>query len=191
MNVECTKEQQRLLNPTVLDTITGFIIKDSQGDGAKRRLPQRRLNLVDANISSHCCVLNSQERMELIRKSNEVAAIMGEIENNRNQRREANKRKKQDDQAAKAARKKLQQEKQKEKENKARETCEKTMELLGEKGTVHIQKLTVPVMKDLLRFVFCSEDYKRTDLRKPALIALVTSKYEFEREYCATTGKQY
>ena len=52
------------------------------------------------------------------------------------------------------------------------------MELLGEKGTVHIQKLTVPVMKDLLRFVFCSEDYKRTDLRKPALIALVTSKYE-------------
>ena len=31
---------------------------------------------------------------------------------------------------------------------------------------------------DLLRFIFCSEDYKRTDLRKPALIALVTSKYE-------------
>ena len=116
--------------------------------------------------------------MELIRKSNEVAAIMGEIENDRIEVREANKRKKEADQAAKAARKKLQQEKQKENKNKARETCEKTMELLGGKGTVHIQKLTVPVMKDLLRFVFCSEDYKRTDLRKPALIALVTSKYE-------------
>ena len=49
--------------------------------------------------------------MELIRKSNEVAAIMGEIENDRIEVREANKRKKEADQAAKAARKKLQQQK--------------------------------------------------------------------------------
>ena len=33
-------------------------------------------------------------------------------------------------------------------------------------------------MRDLLQYVFGSEDYKRTDLRKPALIALVMSKYD-------------
>ena len=103
LNVEYSKEQQRLLNPTVLDTITGFIIKDSQGDGAKRRLPQRRLNMVDAEISSHCCILHSKERLELIRRSNEVAAIMGEIETDRIRIKEANKKKREADEAAKAA----------------------------------------------------------------------------------------
>ena len=94
LNTEYSQEQQWLLNPTVLDTITGFIIKDSQGDGAKRRLPQRRLNMVDAEISSHCCILNSKERLEPIRRSNEVAAIMGEIETDRIRIKEANKKKK-------------------------------------------------------------------------------------------------
>ena len=59
LDVNITPEQQRLLNVTMLDTITGFIIKDSQGEGAKEKLPQRRLNMVDAAISSHCCILNS------------------------------------------------------------------------------------------------------------------------------------
>eukprot|EP00593_Proboscia_inermis_P004949 CAMPEP_0171299042 /NCGR_PEP_ID=MMETSP0816-20121228/7834_1 /TAXON_ID=420281 /ORGANISM="Proboscia inermis, Strain CCAP1064/1" /LENGTH=145 /DNA_ID=CAMNT_0011774515 /DNA_START=176 /DNA_END=613 /DNA_ORIENTATION=- len=36
LDVDVTKEQQRLLNSTVLDTVTGFIIKDSQGEGAKK-----------------------------------------------------------------------------------------------------------------------------------------------------------
>ena len=94
LDVSITPEQQRLINPTTLDTITGFIIKDSQGEGAKKKLPQRRLNMVDAAISSHCCILNSTERLELIRKSNEVAAIMGEIETDRLRIREENKRKK-------------------------------------------------------------------------------------------------
>ena len=50
LNVEINKEQQRLLNPSVLDTITGYIIKDSQGGGAKLKLLQRRLNMVDTAI---------------------------------------------------------------------------------------------------------------------------------------------
>ena len=39
LDVEVTNNQQRLLNPTVLDTVAGFILKDSQGQGAKKRLP--------------------------------------------------------------------------------------------------------------------------------------------------------
>ena len=94
LDVEVTADQQRLLNPSVLDTITGFIIKDSQGEGAKKRLPQRRLNMIDGLVSSHCCVLNSAERLDLIKKSNQIAALMAEIEVDRSkQKEEARKRK--------------------------------------------------------------------------------------------------
>ena len=68
LDVQVTAAQQRLLNPSVLDTITGFIIKDSQGEGTKKILPQRHLNMIDGLVSSHCCVLNSVERLDLIKK---------------------------------------------------------------------------------------------------------------------------
>ena len=107
-----------LLNPTMLDTITGFIIKDSQGEGAKKKLPQRHLNMVDEAIFSHCCILNSAERLELIRKSNEVAAIMGELEVDRLRIREENKRKKEAEIVERAARKAAKENQRREKEKK-------------------------------------------------------------------------
>ena len=39
LDVEVTKDQARLLNPTVLDTITGYILEDSTGKKAKLKLP--------------------------------------------------------------------------------------------------------------------------------------------------------
>mmetsp|Transcript_52321 Transcript_52321/g.52712 ORF Transcript_52321/g.52712 Transcript_52321/m.52712 type:complete len:86 (-) Transcript_52321:104-361(-) len=35
LNINVTKEQQRLLNLTALNTVTGFIIKDSQRRGSQ------------------------------------------------------------------------------------------------------------------------------------------------------------
>ena len=93
-DLDITKEQQQLLNPTVLDTVTGFIIKDSQGKRAKKRLPQRRLNMIDAIVLSHCCISNSDERLELVKQSNEVAAIIGDTKLDRLKLKEASKRRK-------------------------------------------------------------------------------------------------
>ena len=178
LDIDVTKDQQRLLNPTVLDTVTGFIIKDSQGEGAKKRLPQRRLNMVDGSVSSHCCILNSTERLELVRRSNEVAAIMGEIEVDRLRAKEATKKKKDAEKAAKEARKKVQAEKNVERDNEARITCEKMMHLLNEKGEEHITRLTVPVLRALIRFVFQSDQYKRTDIRKPEWVLMAREMYQ-------------
>ena len=52
------------------------------------------------------------------------------------------------------------------------------MATINEKGLDHISKLTVPVLKHLLQYVFLSDDYKRTDIRKPELIEIVRIKYE-------------
>ena len=81
LDAKVTKDQQRLLNPSVLETITGFIIKDSIGDGAKKRI-QNRLNFIDATVALHCTVFNSEEQMQLIKEANAVAAVMANIETN-------------------------------------------------------------------------------------------------------------
>ena len=166
------------MNPSVLDTITGYIIKDSQGEAAKLKLPQRRLNMVDAAISSQCCILNSTERLELVRRSNEVAAIMGEIEIDRSRIKEAAKRKKEEKRLEKIKRQKLKHQKMKQKEKEAREICVKAMQELSEKGDGHITKLTVPVMKALIQYVFKKDAYKRTDIRKAGWVTLVQTMYE-------------
>ena len=83
LNVDVSEDQQALLNPTVLDSITGWIIKDSQGEGARKKMAKRRINLLDGKINSHCCVLNSDERQNLIQQANEVAAVMADLENER------------------------------------------------------------------------------------------------------------
>ena len=39
LDVEIKDEQKILLNPTILDTLVGYVMKDAQGSGAKLRLP--------------------------------------------------------------------------------------------------------------------------------------------------------
>ena len=53
IDVKISSDQDRLVNPTPLDCITGYTIEDAIGDRALKRLPQRRLNLIDGSISSY------------------------------------------------------------------------------------------------------------------------------------------
>ena len=133
--------------------------------------------MVDGTISSQCCVLNSEERLKLVRKANEVAAILAEIEIERIKRKEEVRKEKADKEAKKEERRKLRMEKNKQKEKEAKEVCEKTMNELAEKGAQHISKLTVKILKDLIRYVFGIDDWKDSGIRKPALKAIVECEY--------------
>ena len=53
LDVEISNYQYHLVNPTPLDCITGYIIEDAIGDRDLKRLPQRRLNIIDVSISSY------------------------------------------------------------------------------------------------------------------------------------------
>ena len=68
LDVETTKYQCRLLNPTPSDCIAGYILEDAVGERALKRLPHRRLNFIDGSISSYCSIINSPERLEHIRQ---------------------------------------------------------------------------------------------------------------------------
>lgn len=103
--IDLDERQRRLLNPTVLDTMVGFIMQDAKGEGANARLPQRRLNLIDGEIAAECSVLNSTERLKLIKQANELAAVLADIEVDRNEEKAARKVAKEKEEAAEKARK--------------------------------------------------------------------------------------
>ena len=92
LDVETTKDQCRLLNPTPLDCITGYILEDAVGEKALKRLPQRRLNFIDRSISSYCYILNSPERLEQIRQANKLASVPCDLESDRIREKEENKK---------------------------------------------------------------------------------------------------
>ena len=52
IDVETTKYQCRLLNPTRLDCIAGYIMEGAVSDRALKRLPQRRMRFIDGSIST-------------------------------------------------------------------------------------------------------------------------------------------
>ena len=51
LDVKTTKYQCRLLNPTPLDCISGYIIDDAAGERAFNRLSQISLNFIGGSIS--------------------------------------------------------------------------------------------------------------------------------------------
>ena len=52
LDVETTKDQFHILNPTPLDCITGYIMEDAVADRYLKRLHQRSLNFIDGYIYS-------------------------------------------------------------------------------------------------------------------------------------------
>ena len=62
--------QYCMLNPNLLDFITGCIMKDDFGNGYFKKLSQKRMNLVDVSISSYFSILNSPKQFDVIKKIN-------------------------------------------------------------------------------------------------------------------------
>ena len=52
LDVDTTKDQYHILNPTPLDCITGYIMDDDVSERSLKRRPQMRLNFIDSSISS-------------------------------------------------------------------------------------------------------------------------------------------
>ena len=144
-------------------------MQDARGAGAWKKLPQRRLNMIDGTISSHCCVLNSPGRLKLIKEVNELVAVLGDIDT--------------DKQADKEARKAAAVEKENEKKEKAavKERLEACMlkegmdqslvllQLIDDEGVELIQIMINPQLKNILRYYFNDNIYKRKGVKREEL----------------------
>ena len=69
----------RILNPSPLDTIIGYIMKDAKGEGAWRKLRQKRLNIIDGSINSYCVHLKPPARMDSVWQANDLASVLSDM----------------------------------------------------------------------------------------------------------------
>jgi hypothetical protein len=159
-------------------------MEDTKGEGARKRLPTRRLNMIDGNISSWCLVLNSPERLELIRQANELAKVLGELEEDCLREKEEKQRKALEEEKKKQECKEEKREKELQEREEALKTLPPLVDWLKLNGPSEIPKFTVPNLCMIICFVFNDEQGKQSKLNKPELIniALERSGQWFEQE---------
>ena len=83
LDVDTTKDQFCLLNPTPLGCIAGYITENAVGNRALKRLTQISLNLIDGSISCYCSIINPPIFLEQIRKTNKLAYVLCDLESDR------------------------------------------------------------------------------------------------------------
>jgi hypothetical protein len=79
VNVEYSKVQQQMLNPSYKHVLMGFICYDVKGEGAKQKIAKRRINLVEGNVNSYSRCLNDPGRLASIKEMNQLAASVAEV----------------------------------------------------------------------------------------------------------------
>ena len=188
LDVEVSSDQERLLNPTALDTIQGYILQASSGKEARKRLPQRRLNLIDGCINSYSSVLNSDGRMKLIKEANELAAVLADIDNDRQAEKEARKERLIVEEEEKKRKAEEKREREQRNRDEAVGVCATLIGDLRCHGPDHVSKLTVPYMKTLLRYHFNTDDYKGR--RKAELVQCVRQRFLRELKETVEAGDE-
>jgi len=149
----------------------------SQGEGAKKRLPQRRLNFIDGMVSSHCGVLNSDERLNLIRQANEVSGVMADLEAERLQKRDDQRKKKAQEESKSEERHVKKAAKEKEMMERGLLLCRDIMEQLDIQGNVIFNSFKVSELTMLIRYQFKSDAYKKKGIKKPELKLVAVKLY--------------
>jgi len=148
LDLEISKDQQQLFNPTYADLLLSSVEQGSFGEEAKRIIANRHHDVIDGNAKSFSKVLNSEERMRKVTDYNEMTAGIAEI----SAEKDDQKRKKQEEE----------QKKDKEKKDAGKKAAidkEKDEKLPGiildvNKGEDYLVSLKVPRMREILTFYF-------------------------------------
>ena len=78
LNIDVCHSQQSLVNPSEKDLVIGLIISSAGGDGARLKLPQRKLNSLGyINCESGC--QNDEERLKRMKRQLQITASIVEI----------------------------------------------------------------------------------------------------------------
>ena len=178
LDIAVSPDQCRLLNPNTLDTITGYIMEDTKGEGAKKRLPARRLNMIDGCISSWSSVLNSSERIGLIRQSNELAKVLGELEQDREEDKEEKHQKAEQEEKDKQEQARLRLEKEIKNREEGLLLLPPLLQRLREKGSSELPNFTVPQLRTIIRYEFTDEEGKTTKLNKAGLVEIAINHFD-------------
>ena len=70
LDVSVMADNLSILNPSPFDTVIDYIMKDEKDEEDRKKLSQRRLNIIDGSINSYCVHLNSQALMNMVWEAN-------------------------------------------------------------------------------------------------------------------------
>ena len=119
-------------------------------------MTQISLNLTDISTSSYCSIINSPERLHMIKKVNELASVLCDIESDRLGAKEDRKKRYTE---AEDQRKKKSEQKNMRYDNerlKCLETCEFLVRSVLEFGMDHINNLKLEGLRVILHYHFGS-----------------------------------
>jgi hypothetical protein len=81
LDVECSKDQRKALNPTPRDLQAGAIIGQIFGYNAKTRIAKRRIDIMTGNVNSYAQIINGPSQSDSIKTYNDLAASRFEYNN--------------------------------------------------------------------------------------------------------------
>ncbi|KAG7365009.1 hypothetical protein IV203_038212 [Nitzschia inconspicua] len=79
LNVDMSKKQQKLVNPSCRHVLMGFKCYDLREGGVKQKVAQRRLNMVEGNVNSYAPCLNNQKRLSAMREMDQLIAAIAQV----------------------------------------------------------------------------------------------------------------
>jgi hypothetical protein len=71
--------QATLLNPTYKHVLTGFIMYDVKGKGARNKIAKHQLDMIDGNIGSYSHLLNDSKRLQSLKDYNDLTAMIANV----------------------------------------------------------------------------------------------------------------
>ena len=175
LDVEMTKFQKKLLNPTTKDVMMSELIDQSQGKRAKKKEAKRRQDVINGNIGSYSAILNSEENLEAVKDYNALAASLGMLNAEKDEKAKAAAQKKKDDAAAAAQKKAETQAKEAAKRN---ELLPGFIEELEQKTLDGILALPDTRMRLYIRYFFDKHVVNLSKKKKPELKDILTPLLE-------------
>ena len=85
LNVDVTKAQHRLFNPTFKNVLAGFIMYDVKGEGAKKKLERRQLDLIEGDVARYSRFMNRSKMMEAMKNHHELSSAVADISDDQDQ----------------------------------------------------------------------------------------------------------
>jgi hypothetical protein len=69
--------------------VQGSIIENAMGEGAKKKIARRRINMFEGNIASYSRLINSKEQLDSMQELNALTSVLGSMRAENEQERAA------------------------------------------------------------------------------------------------------
>ena len=186
LDVAVTADNNRIFNPSPLDTIIGYIMQDAKVEGAHKKLPHRRFNIIYGCINSYCVHLNSPARIDLIRQEHNLAAVLADMDNDRQMVRDASKKRAVNKDTARIQKARVNKDKAEDKQRDALTQCVELMQEVTEKGVNRVDVFSLGHLKNIVCYRFGRKAYRdkknKKDHKKARLLVEVKRLVEAQRE---------